>query len=252
MNKFNDIINECDLSFSDWGKNYPRWSSLDAAWWKIFGGDDYLNKYKDGYIVFHREKIKEIARQYKIPSILLASVAHAEAGGMVDYFKYPTLFGRQVVYSYSGWPGKEKIIPSPEKTSIGIIAIQIRVVAEIFGKNPSALRNAEATYISICLNKDNFNLAMVARHLYELINYDYPGTDTLNLTDEQFILAGSRYNRGIERSRSDFIRSINDVEKISYEERNWSSYGRSMLNHREKITKLLYEVTTPPQNSDSN
>lgn len=130
--------------------------------------------------------------------------------------------------------------------------MQIRVVAEIFGKNPSALRNAEATYISICLNKDNFNLAMVARHLYELINYDYPGTDTLNLTDEQFILAGSRYNRGIERSRSDFIRSINDVEKISYEERNWSSYGRSMLNHREKITKLLYEVTTPSQNSVSN
>lgn len=129
--------------------------------------------------------------------------------------------------------------------------MQIRVVAEIFGKNPSALRNAEATYISICLNKDNFNLTMVARHLYELINYDYPGTDTLNLTDEQFILAGARYNRGVQRSRSDLIRSIN-AEKDLIEVRDWTSYGRSMLNHREKITKLLYEVTTPPKNSDSN
>ncbi|GKV94438.1 hypothetical protein H2Y56_11605 [Pectobacterium aroidearum] len=251
MSKFNAIAAECDLSFSDWGKNYPRWSSLDAAWWKTFGGNDYLNKYKDSYIVFHREKIKEISRQYKIPAILLASVAHAEAGGMVDYFKYPTLFSRQVVYSYSNWLGKEKIIPPPEKTSIGIIAMQIRVVAEIFGKNPSALRNAETTYISICLNKDNFNLTMVARHLYELINYDYLGTDTLNLTDEQFILAGSRYNRGIQRSRSDLIRSIN-AEKNLKEVREWTSYGRSMLNHREKITKLLYEVTTPHQNSKSN
>lgn len=224
------------------GKNYPRWSSLDALWWKTFGGDDYLNKYKDGYIVFHREKIKEIARQYKIPVVLLALVAHAESGGMVDYFKYPTLFGRQAKHVYNDWAEKETTTPPPEKTSIGIIAMQIRVVAEIFGINPSELKNVEATYISICLNKDNFNLTMVARHLYDLINYDYPGSDTLHLTDEQFILVGSRYNRGVKRSLSDFIRSIN-AEKGS-QERDWTSYGRSMLNHRGKVTKLLYEVTT--------
>ncbi|MEQ9893037.1 hypothetical protein [Pectobacterium aroidearum] len=243
MNKFNDIINECDLSFSDWGKNYPRWSPIDFAWWKTFGGADYLNKYKDSYIIFHKEKIKEIARQYKIPATLLALVAHAEAGGMIDYLKYPVLFYRQSKHTYSNWTNQETATPPPEKTSIGIIAMQIRVVAEIFNKNPSELKNAEATYISICLNKDNFNLTMVARHLYELITYDYPGTDTLNLTDEQFILAGSRYNRGIERSHSDFIRSIN-AEKTAKAERDWTSYGRSMLNHREKVTKLLYNSTT--------
>lgn len=247
MNKFNEIINECDLSFSDWGKNYPRWSPIDFAWWKTFGGADYLNKYKDSYIIFHKEKIKDIARQYKIPATLLALVARSEAGGMVDYLKYPVLFYRQAAeYTYNSWTEMDTSTSSPEKTSIGIIAMQIRVVAEIFGKSPSELKNAEATYISICLNKDNFNLTMVARHLYELINYDYPGADTLNLTDEQFILAGSRYNRGIERSHSDFIRSIN-AEKSLVDVRDWTSYGRRMLSHREKVTKLLYSSTTVMQ-----
>ncbi|AFR01872.1 hypothetical protein PEC301653_02410 [Pectobacterium carotovorum subsp. carotovorum] len=247
MNKFNDIINECDLSFSDWGKNYSRWSPIDFVWWKTFGGDDYLNKYKDSYIIFHKEKIKDIAQQYKIPATLLALVARSEAGGMVDYLKYPVLFYRQAAeYTYNSWTEMDTSTSSPEKTSIGIIAMQIRVVAEIFGKNPSELKNAEATYISICLNKDNFNLTMVARHLYELINYDYPGADTLNLTDEQFILAGSRYNRGIERSHSDFIRSIN-AEKSLVDVRDWTSYGRRMLSHREKVTKLLYSSTTVMQ-----
>ncbi|WP_406642385.1 hypothetical protein [Pectobacterium brasiliense] len=247
MNKFNDIINECDLSFSDWGKNYPRWSPIDFVWWKTFGGDDYLNKYKDSYIIFHKEKIKDIARQYKIPATLLALVARSEAGGMVDYLKYPVLFYRQAAeYTYNSWTEMDTSTSSPEKTSIGIIAMQIRVVADIFGKKPSELKNAEATYISICLNKDNFNLTMVARHLYELINYDYPGADTLNLTDEQFILAGSRYNRGIERSHSDFIRSIN-AEKSLVDVRDWTSYGRRMLSHREKVTKLLYSSTTVMQ-----
>ncbi len=81
--------------------------------------------------------------------------------------------------------------------------MQIRVVAEIFKNNPVELSDTEAIHISIYSNKDNLNLTMVARHLYELIIYDYPSTDTLNLTDEQFILAGSRNNRGIERSQSD-------------------------------------------------
>ncbi|MEF9678142.1 hypothetical protein ABRQ00_06345 [Pectobacterium aroidearum] len=243
MSKFNAIAAECDLSFSDWGKNYPRWSPIDFIWWKTFGGNDYLNKYKNSYIVFHKEKIKEIARKHKIPATLLALIAYSEAGGMIDYLKYPVLFYRQSKHTYSDWANQETPTTPPEKTSIGIVAMQIRVVAEIFNKNPSELKNAEATYISICLNKDNFNLTMVARHLYELITYDYPGTDTLNLTDEQFILAGSRYNRGIERSHSDFIRSIN-AEKTAKTERDWTSYGRSMLNHREKVTKLLYNSTT--------
>ncbi|MEQ9866662.1 hypothetical protein [Pectobacterium aroidearum] len=243
MRKFNAIAAECDLRFSDWGKNYPRWSPIDFIWWKTFGGNDYLNKYKDSYIVFHKEKIKEIASKHKIPATLLALIAYSEAGGMIDYLKYPVLFYRQSKHIYSDWANQETPTTPPEKTSIGIVAMQIRVVAEIFNKNPSELKNAEATYISICLNKDNFNLTMVARHLYELITYDYPGTDTLNLTDEQFILAGSRYNRGIERSHSDFIRSIN-ADKTAKTERDWISYGSSMLNHREKVTKLLYNSTT--------
>lgn len=238
MKSFNLMKDYCEYDQSSL-KDYPKWSSIDVLWWKSFGGSDYLNKYKDGYILFHKEKIKEIARQYKIPAILLALVARTEAGGMPDYFKYSVLIARQFDYLGNDWMDNNLTITSrPEKTSMGVIAMQIRVVAEIFGKDPNNLSQVEIIYISNCLQKDNFNLTMVAQHLYDLIKYDYPNHDTLYLTDEQLIVLGSRYNRGIQRNFHDFIRSINAKEGAP--EREWTSYGRSMLRHKERVTTLLY------------
>ncbi|MEH2921919.1 hypothetical protein ACFFL1_11720 [Samsonia erythrinae] len=227
---------DCEQSSS---KNYPKWSSIDVLWWKSFGGSDYLNKYKDGYILFHKEKIKEIASQYKIPAILLALVARTEAGGMPDYFKYNVLMARQFDYLGNDWMDNNLTITSrPEKTSMGVIAMQIRIVAKIFGKDPKNLSHTEIIYISNCLQKDNFNLTMVAQHLYDLIKYDYPKNNTLYLTDEQLIVVGSRYNRGTQRNFSDFISSINAKEGTL--EREWTSYGRSMLKYKERVMRLLY------------
>ena len=44
-------------------------------------------------------------------------------------------------------------------------------------------------------------------HLRNLILHDYPGANTTNLTDEQIMMVGSRYNRGTARKKSDFINS---------------------------------------------
>lgn len=238
MNELKFLKATCD-SPSQISEDYPKWTTLDAIWWKTFGGDDYLIKYKDGYILFHRERIKEIANRYHIPATLLASVARVEAGGMPDHFKDTVLNVRQADFPAKKWMERNiTTIGSPEKTSMGIIAMQIRVVAEIFGKNPDSLTNAEMTYISICLQKDNFNLAMTAQHLNDLIHFDYPDIDTMNLNDEQFVIAGSRYNRGIQRNLNDFIRSYSAKEGTS--ERVWTSYGRAMLRNRERVNRLLY------------
>lgn len=238
MSELELLKSTCD-SPSQASKNYPKWTTLDAIWWQTFGGDDYLIKYKDGYILFHREKIKEIAKRYHIPATLLASVARVEAGGMPDRFKDTVLNVRQTNFPAKNWiERKITTIGSPEKTSMGIIAMQIRVVAEIFGKSADSLTQSEMIYISGCLQKDNFNLSMAAKHLHDLILFDYPSIDTLSLSDEQFVVAGSRYNRGIQRNLNDFIRSYNAKEGTS--ERVWTSYGRAMLRNRERVNRLLY------------
>lgn len=46
--------------------------------------------------------------------------------------------------------------------------MQIRGVAEAFGKNPRHLSDQEIRYISECLMKDSFNLPMAALHLKDL------------------------------------------------------------------------------------
>ncbi|MDH0353937.1 MULTISPECIES: hypothetical protein [Morganella] len=48
-----------DLCNADSNENYPKWGVIDAAWWQTFGGDDYLNKYKDSYLIYHKSSIKK-------------------------------------------------------------------------------------------------------------------------------------------------------------------------------------------------
>jgi len=57
------------------------------------------------------------------------------------------------------------------------------------------------------------------------------------LTDEQIIVAGSRYNRGVQRNKQDFLDSIH-AEK-GRPEREYSSYGRRILEKRKSIEEIL-------------
>lgn len=71
----------------------------------------------------------------------------------------------------------------------------------------------------------------------DLIKYDYPNQDPLHMSDEQIIVPGSRYNRGTQRSLEDFIHSIYANEGAP--EREWSSYGRSLIRHKSRVAKIL-------------
>ncbi|MNC70324.1 hypothetical protein D3C75_1211230 [compost metagenome] len=78
---------------------------------------------------------------------------------------------------------------------------------------------------------------MVALHLHSLIIHDFPDADTLNLNDAQIVLAGSRYNRGIERNLEDFTTALylpkDDIK------RDYISYGLAVIKRRERIKKLM-------------
>lgn len=219
--------------------DYPKWDVLDAIWWKTFGGDDYLTKYKDGYIIYHKERIKEIALEYNIPPELLAGVARNEVGGIPDFVKQDIVLKiRSFDYSGNDWVDDNLTITKrPERTSIGLIAMQIRIVAETFERDPKKLSDNEIYYISQCLMKDSFNLPMVANHLRFLIKFDHPNIDTSNLNDIELVVAGARYNRGTTRKLNDLIRSYNSPKGDAI--REWTSYGNRILENRDRTRKLL-------------
>jgi hypothetical protein len=223
--------------------NHPKWKSWDVFKWRVLsekmgGGRAYLQAYKDGWVVYNKFRIKDAAEQYRIPPAMLGCVAWAEVGGKPDGIKRPVFQGRTLQRTLAGRP--VKFGKPPEETSVGAVSIQLRVASKELGIPIELLSYSDRMNLIACLETDTFNLNVVAQHLKNLILYDYPSTDTSNLTDEQFIVAGSRYNRGIERALNEFIDSI----KLSpgSQGRQFSEYGRRMLEHRDHILMLLEKV----------
>ncbi|MCT8343886.1 hypothetical protein LG003_13775 [Photorhabdus kleinii] len=126
------------------------------------------------------------------------------------------------------------------ETSTGIVAMQIRHVADMMGFDSNTLTTRDQLEIATCLQLDEFNIKMVARHLKDLILYDYPNADTSNLTKEQYIMVGSRYNRGITRKKDDFIKAIYKSKgQRTLAEDEWVSYGEAVYNRLDHIDNLL-------------
>lgn len=87
------------------------------------------------------------------------------------------------------------------------------------------------------MEKDVYNLNIVAIHLHKLIMHDFPSIDTTALTEEQIVVVGSRYNRGTRRKLSDIIDS-NRAEKGA-PNRKYSEYGRTLIRRINRFNKLL-------------
>jgi len=230
--------------------NHPKWTSWDVVRWKLgdwAGGQAHLHDYKDSYIRFHRDRIKAAANRNQIPAVLLASVAWAEAGGKPDAAKSVVFNIRRFDWSGPDWVDRNLTITHPpEKTSFGIIAMQIGVAERELDPSssgsPSMLRQG---ILRQCLMMDAFNIEIVASHLRNLILHDYPNSGTLNLTEGQIILAGSRYNRGKERDKQHFLDSISAppadqvADPEGYKLRDYTSYGRALIRRLPHVRELL-------------
>jgi len=225
--------------------SYPKWSGFDAIWWKfgpeaLGGGRPTLMRYKAGWIVFNKTEILAAARDNRIPADLLGCVAFNEVGGDPPFIKRSVVLPlRQFDWSCSDWGTDlcKPITKPPAATSEGAIKIQLRIAASVIGYNPKSLDSKQQNALTECLETDQFNIAVVAKLLHDIILFDYPKADTTNLSDEQFILAGSRYNRGNARPLADFQKSLKD--KPGAPSREFTSYGRSMMNHRGEVRDLL-------------
>lgn len=218
--------------------SYPKWSLFNALTWKLGGGSPYLNKYKDGWIIFNRRAIISAATKHKIPSLLLASVAWSEVGGKPDGWKDHAYNLRSFDWSGPNWVDRNlTVTKTPLETSFGAVSIQLRAVAKELGVNPATLSYGDGLRIISCLKTDVFNLEIVAKHLRGLILRDYPNADTAHLSDEQFIVAGSRYNRGTQRALQDLVDS--NQQPPGNPARSYSSYGRAMIRHRQHVASSL-------------
>ncbi|MFV8800110.1 hypothetical protein ACNSPD_06810 [Yersinia enterocolitica] len=220
---------------------FPKFTGTDLLRYKLLPknmhfvtGEYYLWAYKASYLMYHKNLIINVAKEENIPVLLLAGVAVSEVGGMPDRLKSAgVLQFRQFIIDTI-----KQDNTSSNSTSVGLIAMQIRVVAETIGLDPSTLTMLQQHKLADCLLSDSFNIKIVAKHLKSLILFDNPKIiNTSNLTDEQIILAGSRYNRGIERHKDDFVKSI--AAPVGSSVREYSSYGRRIIEKKSTIYKIL-------------
>ncbi|EGT5207700.1 TPA: hypothetical protein JD203_20095 [Cronobacter sakazakii] len=232
----NDLLLFCNID--EYG--FPHWNGIDLfRWyamptnWHYMTGNAYLWLYKTSWLVYYREAIKKYAKEAEVPEWLLAGVAVAEVGGTPEVFKgVGVLQARQVFDEITQEKNKYS-----NKTSVGSIAIQLGVAAETLGIDPDELDHFQQFRLAQCLLNNDFNIRVVAFHLRDLILYDNPGINTSILTDEQIILAGSRYNRGRQRNRGDIISSIHSP--VGAPSREYSEYGRRILEKKETIMQIL-------------
>lgn len=218
---------------------FRKWDEIDAILWRVgkndaqgFSGDFYLNAYKDTYVQYNRDKIIHYANAAGIRPDLLAGVAWIESGGMPENFKFQVFEVKRMI------PWLRKPV---EKTSFGSVATQIRVAAVTLGLDPSELTTRDQLDLATCLMEDDFNLQVSANYLRDNFLYDYPDSPSLYMTDEQYMMVGIRYNRGVQRSRDDFLKIIKRAPMKGTDDYNFISYGVRLLEIRPHIRLLLQE-----------
>jgi len=218
-------------------QNFPKWTTWQMIsgratpnwkWLHTHGGMQQIWAYKRAWVSYNKLRILYSANLQQIPPDLLGCVAYNEAGGKAPYIKHHfALPLRQYV------PGTG----DPMATSEGAIKIQLRNALSAMGYKGAPLTREQQGELTDCLETDVFNIDVVAKFLRQTILRDYPTANTRRLTDEQFMVAGIRYNRGTARSIKDLKDSMASPKDTL--KREWSSYGRSMMEHRMEVTGLL-------------
>jgi len=207
------------------------WGYWDVVVWKVLpkwmGGDaDILRNYKDAWVRGHRAAIKKAAKLYDLPPELLAGVAWIEAGGKPYSFKIDVYEVRTAVRLDVSRDGVQifSLTKQPGMTSMGPVAIQLRRAAETMGLDFSQLSEGDKTALVNCLQNADNDLAIVAKHLWQLKEIDFPGKREIGKSEMRII--GTRYNRGPDLTLERVLRD--------------TSYGDFIVNRiYERVEGLL-------------
>ncbi len=179
--------------------NSPTWGLVDLFAWKLLperfgGGIGYIQRFKDAWVQHNKAQIKVAAAQYNMPPELLAGVCWIEVGGDPNFIDRVAFEVRSFDWSGPEWVDKNlTITKNPLKTSFGSVSIQLRTAAETLGLDPSAMLTIQQRNLAACLQKDIFNIQIVAQHLRKLIDHDGLQKIPPLLDMDQVRIVGARY-----------------------------------------------------------
>ena len=216
----------CDKS-----NNSPTWGLTDIFVWKILpkrfgGGIPYIQNFKDAWVRHNKRQIISSAFDHQFPPELLAGVAWIEVGGDPNFIDRVAYEVRTFDWCGPDWVDKYLTITKhPSKTSFGSVSIQLSTAARTLGLDASTLTTSELRELSSCLEKDVYNIKIVAMHLRELIDHDGLQKNPPQLDFDAVRIVGARYNRGIEPA----------LEKIKEN----TSYGDFIVANWTRFSNLL-------------
>ncbi|MBT2143622.1 MULTISPECIES: hypothetical protein [unclassified Rhodanobacter] len=209
----------------------PAWGWVDLFVWKLLperagGGIPYIQRFKDAWVRHNKTLIESNAAKYAMPAELLAGVCWIEVGGDPSSIDGIAFDVRSFDWSGPNWVDQHLTVTHhPARTSFGAVSMQLRTAAQTMGMNPAGMSTAQLRSLADCLQKDVFNIAIVARHLRMLIDHDGLQTNPPALGMDQVRIAGARYNRGIGLS----------LEQI----RKNMSYGNFIVKFWPRFSALL-------------
>lgn len=211
--------------------NSPIWGASNLLAWKLLperagGGIPYIQRFKDAWVRHNKGQIVSAAAQYRFPAELLAGVCWIEVGGDPSFVDRLAFAVRAFDWSGPGWVDRHLTVTNhPSKTSFGAVSIQLRTAAQTLGLDPAQMSSSQLSDLAACLEKDVFNIQVVARHLRQLIDHDHLQTAPPGLTMDQVRIVGARYNRGIGLSLEAIKKNM--------------SYGNFIVNHWSRFVGLL-------------
>lgn len=209
----------------------PPWKLWHFIKWQIpfesnHTGDVVLERYKLAWVKYNSDRIKHEAKENNFPSTLLAGVCWKEVGG--DLILTDSLAHLARSFNYIGNDYIDSLIGitrRPEKTSFGPVQMQLRVAAKILDVDTNKLDYLKRNSLGRCLEIDKYNIRLVAKHLREIIDHDGLQKSKPTLSDEAFIIAATRYNRGLEISLESLKKDLD--------------YGSKVFEAKNRLRKLI-------------
>lgn len=204
----------------------PSWGIMDILIWKLvpetFGGRvRYIQRFKDAWVSHNGLNIRMASLAYKLPEELLAGVCWIEVAGDPNFIDKIAFEVRSFDWSGPEFIDKKFTVTNPpDKTSFGFVSIQLRTAAATLGLDVRKMTTSQLRMLADCIERDSYNIRLVARHLRQLADYDrLPST----LRKEESKIIGARYHRGIKPTLEEIKRNTSYGDFIV---RNWQKFHR--------------------------
>ncbi|MER5933844.1 hypothetical protein [Streptomyces sp. NPDC002054] len=177
----------------------------DTYWnWQVPSNDEE----RRAWIAANKEIIEAAARNSGLPPDMVAGIAWQEIGGQPGYMDD----GVQTIRESFDVPFSP-IIPenlpgrlggSPDETSFGPIAIQLRRGAEVLGYDPAHLTDQQRSVIESALQDPKQNIFIASEYLAQLkAESEFAGVPPEQMTPAQYQELAARYNGGPYWSSTD-------------------------------------------------